>query len=69
MGFIVLLQAEFLKFEIENKIHTVIACFLTAILEAIIVILLMVYDRKATHVNISRENYLDLHGERPREPS
>jgi tetrahydromethanopterin S-methyltransferase subunit E len=71
MGIIVLTQSKFLKFgsEIDSTTDSGVACFIAAIIEVVILILLIVWDNWGQNENVSRENYIpfDSERERPRE--
>lgn len=68
MGFIILGQTQFLRFEIEDKSASVGACFVTAFLELVIVVAIWLYQKRSAKSSISRENYIDLGSERDIRP-
>ncbi len=68
MGFIILGQVEYLRFVPKDKTSSVVACFITAILEAIMVIGIMFYQKKQNIGNVSRENYIDFQNEMASRP-
>ena len=53
----------------DSSTDSGIACFIVAIIEAVIFILLIVVEGRSTESNVSRENYVpfDSERERPRE--
>ena len=71
MGFIILFQSDYLRFTPENKTDSVIACFITLLLEVGIFIVLTCYERKQAEGNISQPEYIkfDQNQSRPRESS
>jgi hypothetical protein len=54
MGFIILFQAEFLRFVPNNNTDTVVACFLTALLEIGIFGGIHYYELKQSKDNVSQ---------------
>jgi hypothetical protein len=60
MGFIILGQVEFLKFDPVDQISSVGACFISALIYLIIVIAILVYERCSFKKVTSQENYYDL---------
>ena len=68
MGIIVLSQPLFLKFDMESNKSSGVACFITAIIEIVIFVSIMIYQRKDGDSNVSRENYVNLESERNERP-
>jgi hypothetical protein len=60
MGFIILLQVQFLKFEPESQTNSVIACFITALLELAIFLGIFFYERNESKGSIDRPQYVNL---------
>ncbi len=58
MGFIILFQSDYLRFTPENKTDSVIACFITLLIEVGIFIVLTCYERKQAEGSISRPEYI-----------
>lgn len=54
MGIIVLAQSQFLKFDMPSNTESGVACFLVAILELVILIGLIMYEKWQSRENISR---------------
>jgi hypothetical protein len=67
MGFIILGQADYLRFAPENRTNTIIACFLTALLEGGIFGGLMYYEYRQSKGNVSQPEYLQFDEERSRQ--
>ena len=68
MGVIVLAQPHFLKFEMENSTSSGVACFITGIIELVIFVSILIYERKDAEANATRENYINLESERNERP-
>jgi hypothetical protein len=45
MGIIILLQSEYLKFNLKSKTNSVLTCFIVAVIELVILLLLLLYER------------------------
>ena len=54
MGIIVLAQPKFLKFKMESNTSSGVACFITAIIQFVILVLICLYERKDADANVSR---------------
>ena len=64
MGFIIVSQQEFLRFEPENNTNTVIACFITAVLEIGIFGGITYWEGKQAAGGVSQPEYLKFDEER-----
>ncbi len=64
MGFIIMGQSEFLKFKPEDPKASAGACFVTAVIELIIFVGIMIYQNCQTTKKEEKENYYDLRSER-----
>lgn len=65
MGILVLAQPQYLRFEMEDNTSSGIACFIAAIIEAVLFTLMVILTGKK-NVEISRENYIPFESERDR---
>ena len=66
MGIIIFTQSDYLKFSMEDPSNSGVACFIVAIIEAVILILLVLVENRNKEGNVSRENYVPFESERDR---
>ena len=65
MGILVLAQPQYLRFDMEDNTSSGIACFIVAIIEGVIFILLVILSGRKNE-DVSRENYVPFESERDR---